>query len=677
MVEPSTPDTDLQAVDILMLSGDIDGALALLDELRQVAGAGDPAVAWRTGVVHYLLRGSPREALAGMRRADLGDERSADEAMLLAWLASAHWALGDMAACAEHAVRAGAAAERCDDDRARAAAHVSLGLRAMLAGDRIANAAHHAKALRFAASAGDVIQQIRVRMNQASHYMEEAQFDDALTDLGIAVRLADTSGNQVLLAVALTNEGDALNALGRLAEAEKRFRRSIEICQRMESGKICFALLGLGDVLRRRGQHALARAAYEEVVPLAEQHGQVQILVQALAGLSDVLAETDSAAAVELATRARAEAIGPFLTAATLALARAVLAGGDREAAAGLAEQAQALARTHRDRVGVARALEMQAETCDGWERAGRHLAEARAIWTDVGAGFDADRVMVALARLPMVTSETYIDANLAAERLVAAGLPTAALHRAGDPTSRASIRTLGRFEVMVAGKVIPPAAWQSRKARDLLRLLVARRGRPATREELTELLWADEPVAGTDRRGHRLAVALSIIRGVLDGTRSAADSVVLTDDGSVALDTARIMIDLETFLRQADHGLRLSRRGQAVEGRAVLVAAERLYTGDFLEGESYEDWAAVPREQARATYLRVGRALAEDALHTGDTGEAIHYLLRILAMDGYDEQSHLDLVEAYSTAGRHGEARRARDRYAAAMAQIGVGVRG
>ncbi|WP_155372814.1 tetratricopeptide repeat protein [Catellatospora vulcania] len=535
MVKQSTPDISLESVDALMLAGDIDATLAALDELRQLVGAGAPALAWRTGVVHYLLRGSPREALAGMQRADLGAEQTTDEAILLGWLASAHWALGDMAACADHAVRAGAAAERCDDDRARAAAHVALGLQAMLAGDRIAYAAHHTKALRFASSAGDIIQQIRIRMNQASHHAEEAQFDDALTALGIAVRLAESSGNEVLLAVALSNEGDAMNALGRLAEAEKRFRRSIEICQRMESAKICFGLLGLGDVLRRRGQHALARAAYEEVGPLAEQHGQIQVLVAALAGMSDILADTDSATAVELATRARAEAVGPFMTVATLALARATLAGGDREAAARLADQAQAQARTHRDRVGVARALEMQAQTCDEWERAGRHLAEARAIWTDIGAGIDADRVMLALARLPVVTSETYIDANLAAERLAAAGLPTAALHRAGDPSSRASIRTLGRFEVMVAGKVMPPAAWQSRKARDLLRLLVARRGRPATREELTELLWADEPVSGTDRRGHRLAVALSIIRGVVDSAGSAADSVVLADGGSHA----------------------------------------------------------------------------------------------------------------------------------------------
>ena len=55
---------------------------------------------------------------------------------------------------------------------------------------------------------------------------------------------------------------------------------------------------------------------------------------------------------------------------------------------------------------------------------------------------------------------------------------------------------------------------WKSRKARDLLKILVLRRGSPATRDELAELLWPDD--AG-DASGNRLSVAVSILRAVLD----------------------------------------------------------------------------------------------------------------------------------------------------------------
>ncbi|MFD0599668.1 hypothetical protein ACFQZ4_51210 [Catellatospora coxensis] len=62
-----------------------------------------------------------------------------------------------------------------------------------------------------------------------------------------------------------------------------------------------------------------------------------------------------------------------------------------------------------------------------------------------------------------------------------------------------------------MAGQVVPASSWQSRKARDLLRILVGRRGRPVPRSELSELLWPDGDV---QRTGHRLSVLLNIVRG-------------------------------------------------------------------------------------------------------------------------------------------------------------------
>lgn len=627
----------LRDCDSRIEAGDIDGALADLAALAGPEAAWPPALAWRVGLVHYLLRGSPKDALASLSRGVLTEERTADEALLLGWLSAAYWALGDVDACTDRAMRAIAAAEAAADDRARAAAHVALAMRAMLTGDRIGNAAHYAKALHLAEASGDRVQVIRVLMNRASCAHEEGFCDDALADLTTAARLAEELGNPILLAVALANAGDTLSRLGRLDEAEERLRRAVELCQRAESAKICFALASLAEVLCRRGRPSLARSAYEEVIPLAEAHGHIQVLVVALAGLSTVLIETDLPQARRLAVRAGQVAVGPFETLATLALARATLAAGDRAGAEALAVQAQGIGRTHRDRAGIAQALEMQAEAgCDA-DKASRLLAEARSIWLDLGAVFDADRV-------------------------------AAALERPGGRT--VEIRTLGRFEVLVGGDSVPPSAWQSRKARDLLRVLVARRGRPAHREELVEVLWADERSAGSDRRGHRLATALSIVRSVLDGDRP--DSVLLTEGGCVALDTGRVRIDLERFLGQAEQALRLHQHGRP-GALDALRAAERLYTGDFLEGEVYEDWATAPRELARATYLHVVRTVADEAARAGNSHEAIGQLLRVLAMDAYDERGHLDLIDAYARAGRHGEARRARERYASAMRDIGI----
>jgi two-component SAPR family response regulator len=134
-----------------------------------------------------------------------------------------------------------------------------------------------------------------------------------------------------------------------------------------------------------------------------------------------------------------------------------------------------------------------------------------------------------------------------------------------------------------------------------------------------------------------------------------------------------QVAIDLEQFHDEARHGLTLRDRGRGGEARVALAAAERRYAGDFLENEPYEDWSVATREEARATYLRIVRALAELCRQTGLVDDAVHYQLKVLDKDPYDEHVHRELVATLAAAGRHGESRRARARYLAAMRAIGV----
>jgi DNA-binding SARP family transcriptional activator len=240
-------------------------------------------------------------------------------------------------------------------------------------------------------------------------------------------------------------------------------------------------------------------------------------------------------------------------------------------------------------------------------------------------------------------------------------------------PRERADveIRTLGRFEVHVGGRAVPASDWQSRKARDLLRILVARRGRPIPRGELCEMLWPDDDA---DRTGHRLSVLLSIVRGVLDPTKAfPADHFVVGDQASVALDVARVRVDVEDFLAHVAHGRRLVEQGAIAEGRALLVAADQRYVADAFEDDPYADWSTPLREEARAAYLGLLRTLAHASRVTAGPGAAVGYLLRLLERDPFDEAAHRTLVRALVAAGQHGEARRALARYREAMRQIGV----
>jgi DNA-binding SARP family transcriptional activator len=232
-------------------------------------------------------------------------------------------------------------------------------------------------------------------------------------------------------------------------------------------------------------------------------------------------------------------------------------------------------------------------------------------------------------------------------------------------------IRALGGFVVLRGGRPVQAAEWQSKKARDLLKILVAHRGRPMPREALIEHLWQDEEPA---KLSGRLSVALSTLRSVLDpGRIPGADSLIIADRDHVRLATGTVPIDLEEFMSLAESGLALIHSGREAEGIDLLEVADAQYAGDFLEEDAYEDWAAPVREEARGLSIRVARELAKAAALRGDVGGATSYLLRILERDPYDEEAHLSLASTLDRFGGHGEARRAYGRYVARMQELGV----
>src|SRR5688572_4435977 len=193
------------------------------DALSGYARAADsyglaPGLAWRVGLIHHL-RGDLDEAVTVYERGRLDGESPRDEALLLAWHASLEWLRGDLEACRERGGRALQIATRIGDAQALAAAHTVMALIAAYEGDRVANDSHYMRALEYAERAGDVMQVIRVHTNRGSRRMEEADYEEALAELDIALRLADVSGFVFFRALALANRGAALLRLGRLEES--------------------------------------------------------------------------------------------------------------------------------------------------------------------------------------------------------------------------------------------------------------------------------------------------------------------------------------------------------------------------------------------------------------------------------------------------------------------------
>ncbi|MGY0236030.1 BTAD domain-containing putative transcriptional regulator [Longispora urticae] len=654
----------------LQVTGDSDAASAVYRTLAGSAETLPARLAWRAGVVEYL-RGKPRAALDYFERGTPGPD--SDGAVLLGWTAAARWMLGDPAGCGRLADEAMATATALGDDAALAAAHIAQALHCTLTGDRTARQRHYDRALRHAEAAGDVVQVTRVRANIAGSLHQEGRYADALAEVRPAVRLAERTGYAAMLALALCNRGEILVRLGYLDEADGDYTRAAALYQRMGSRKVAYALTGTANLHRLRGRTAVARAAYEEAARIAGADADLQGLLPALVGLARTAAADDPAGASAAARRALEEAgAGPGAAMAYLAVGEVALAAGDRTAAAEAARTAAEHARRHSDIAALAEALELAGDAGATPAAARRSYGEAQRTWRDAGASMDTDRVTAVLGQLPGVDATARTEGRVAAGRLAALGV-SAARWSGGRGDDPVAVRTLGYFEVLVDGEPVPVSGWQSRKARDLLRLLVARRGRAVPRDELAELLWpgADDG----DRRAHRLTVALSILRTVLDPRkRVGPDWYVRGDSGGVALDLSHLDIDVEGFVDTAEHGLRLTTRDPAdPAGLELLANAERSYPGDFLADEPYDDWSAPLRDYARSLFIQVERALAGAARTSGDTDGAVRALLRLLEADPYDSAAHELHIGLLTGVGRYGEAGRAFSRYATAMTALGL----
>ena len=635
----------------LQLRGDLDQALECFTNALAGRERYDADLAWRAGMIHHA-RGDLPAALDTYERAELDAATPRTAAMLHGWRACARWLGGDVEGCRADAEQARILANVAGDAGALALTHTALALLAAHEGDRAGNDAHYTRALSYAQKAGDMVQLARIRANRGSQRLEEGDYQAALAELELAIRLAEQTGVHFIRALALVNIGSVKRRLGRLDDAVIDLEAAKTIFQQLGSRMVSYALQELGDLYRERGSRELARAALEEAVRHADRGADAQGLVPALAGLALVIADQEPELAQRYAERALQRATGLFRLPALLAVGWLSAWRSEHAVARDFATQALQQARTHRDRAGLADALELAAACAPTRERSARAFTDAEAVWQEIGNPIGVTRCRLGALRTRHADTRQLRPLE---SQLRTLGVTTAMT----DEPPEVAIETLGRFRVLRREQPVATGEWRSRKARDLIKILVGHRGRPVSRDALMEHLWPD---ADARRLPNRLSVALSTARSVLDPLHAhPSDHYLRADRHAVAICFEHVSVDVENFFASAAAGL----RSLDVQ---TLLDAERQYTGHYLEDHPYDDWAEPLRTAARATYRHV---LTEIASQTSGE-EATRYHLRLVQSDPWDEGAHIALVSRYIETGQHLTARRAHSDYARRMAEIG-----
>lgn len=629
----------------------------------------DPELALSLGRTYYTA-GDLGEAVRHLGRARIDGTAPAAEARALALWSNAHSKRGDYGEAQTLAMRALGSAKESREDQALAHGHHAVALAAQVRGERRVAHEHFRLALDVAERANDIEVVARAHNNLGADMLGSGEASDARVHVEGALGIAELHGLEGLVPVALNNRADIALQLGRFDEALSVFARALEVFDSQGAAFPAAPIVGRAQAYQERGDIALSRAAWERCRSLAEVSADIIQLRVALVGLAQTLVRDDPSEARRLVDQARALDAGMHDGPTLLGYGWVLLALGEQDEASRAAMDAERIGREVDNRSLIAHGLELRAFSLPDPGEGKTLLEEAVSIWRDLDNPFKATRTELALARVS--DGATARASAAAAERRlrslgvnVDAAARAAGLYAALPPRERPAveIRTLGGFGVLRRGEPVTATEWQSKKARDLLKLLISRRGRPAARDKVMEALWAGEDPA---KLSNRLSVALSTLRSVLDPTHSLpAEHFIRADAASISLDLEHAAVDVEMFLTAAGAGL----AGKPDE----LEDAESLYAGDFLEEDLYEDWAAPLREESRATYVQVARALARRSLEALDLAQAARYLRRILESDPYDEQAHLDLVAGLASSGEHGEARRAYQMYVSRMEEISV----
>ena len=659
------PIVDELAGDIAAMTGDWDGAIEKYERCRAADGRVRPL---RKAVVLRYLRGQLDEVIAIVDSGYDTDEAPGESALLLAWVAAAHWLRGDLERCGDILTTAESIVP-ADDDAALAAIHTGRAMLAAMHADRRGNDYHYERALRHASRAGDALQLVRIRTNRGSHLLEEGAFDDAVVELDQAIDLAQATGLDAFAALALANRGQTRRQQGRLDEAQSDLREAQRIWQRSGSALAGYARGHLGFVHLDRGDLGQAEGAFDEARRLAEHRGDLQGLVPPLIGLAQLaLRRGEPDVAAELADRARG--VGPTLAhaQATVVAAEARRALGDPKCAM-LARQALDEARRQRDRNVIAEAL-LAVASADPEPDLGM-IHEAIDLAREIGSPIAEAHALMRLAEFADVSARVAA-AERAAELYGEAGAfalsadATRLVER--QPDARVRIATLGGLTVFRDGVEVSTSDWGSRKTRELLKHLVAHRGR-VSRVALGATLWPDE-----DDPARRLSALVSTLRAVLDPEKAEApDHFVGADPESVWLDTDDVEVDIERFETLTGRARELRRAGRPLDAASMFAAAQRLYLGEFLADDTFVDEFIPLREHLRLAASEVARSLARSSGDAGDHGAAARQWLRALELDPYDESAHLGLIGSLVARRSHGEARRAYRAYVGRMAELGI----
>ena len=230
---------------------------------------------------------------------------------------------------------------------------------------------------------------------------------------------------------------------------------------------------------------------------------------------------------------------------------------------------------------------------------------------------------------------------------------------RKAKASSALRVRLLGPFQVWRVGLLRQPRDWIDRKVQALFKILVAERGRTYSRDELLEFLWPDlSPKQGLNNLHVRVSQLRQLLEPRLRRGQGRKSAYILTiHEGYRFNPETDCWVDTEAFAHRCQRAEALQAQGRFAETIEAYEAALRLYRGDFLEEDRYEEWTIPHRERWRETLLLSLAQLAECHARLGQYARALKRCRRVLELEPLRESVYCQKMLYHFLAGERSEA--------------------
>ncbi len=215
---------------------------------------------------------------------------------------------------------------------------------------------------------------------------------------------------------------------------------------------------------------------------------------------------------------------------------------------------------------------------------------------------------------------------------------------------TRLEIFMLGAFRLAIDGTMVEERRWTRRKSKTLVKLLALQPQHQLHREQLIEYLWPEQEPDAAINNLHKTIHAAR--RSLEPELKVGADSqFIITQDQLIVLRApGGLLVDVEEFELRAAVALKSN---EPANGEAAL----KLYGGDLLGEDLYEDWAAVRREKLRMLYEQILQHLAQLYKFRGDFQLSIERFNHLLAANPANEEAHRNLMRLYVAIGNRHQA--------------------